>query len=70
MTVQEMFNEMSMLIVNGHACKDLVFEDVRSGDTGNISVSGTIKTVTGHEEMGCLCEYNVGDEYVPVYCDH
>jgi len=70
MTVIEAFKSLNQLIIDGYGNLELIFEDVRSGDTGSVSVYNSIKKVTGEETMGRLTDMPVDTKYIPVYCDH
>lgn len=70
MKVYQAYLTLGKLVKDGHMNKELIFRDNRSGDTGSISVSSDVVTIEKQEEMGRLCDEEIGYEYVPVYCDH
>ena len=53
-------------------CGDLevIAIDCRSGDTGGANLSGFVSTVSANEDMGRLCEYKEGTEFIAMYMDH
>ena len=69
-TVKEAYDTLGELISQGHSDLELIYEDVRSGDTGSASISNSISEVDGTENTGRLCDEEVGTKYVKVYCDH
>lgn len=70
MEVHEAYQVLQKLMEKGRGDMELIYRDVRSGDTGSVLISANIQSVMGQEDMGILCDEEIGYEYVPVYCDH
>ena len=70
MEVHEAYLALQNLMSQGKGKCELIFRDSRSGDTGSVSIQGKTETITEQEDMGRLCDEEIGFEYVPVYTDH
>lgn len=72
MKVDEGYEALRNLSIAGYGNLDLIFCDVRSGDTGSVSIYNGVSEIDdpNEEDMGRLCTEIPGYKYVPVYCDH
>ncbi len=66
MKVIEVLEELKKLVEQGKGELPLVSTDCRSGDTEEASIYSDIQRVRGTENIGCLCDWEVGTEYVSV----
>jgi hypothetical protein len=70
MTVKEVYKNLELLIANGHGDLELIYEDVRFGDSGSVYIYNEIDEVNEWHVAGILCDMEMNEKYIPVYCDH
>lgn len=72
MNVREARKTLRRLEDHGYGDVELIFVDVRSGDTGSVSIYPDIAIVDEESQydQGRLADTPAGTKYVGVYCDH
>ena len=66
MTVNEAYEALGKLIDQGHGFLELI-ETSSQGDTSSVDIYPRTREVDGSEEMGELCDWDVGIKYVPIH---
>jgi hypothetical protein len=49
---------------------EVFYEDVRFGDSGSVYIYNEIDEVNEWHVAGILCDMEMNEKYIPVYCDH
>ncbi len=70
MNVSEALRVLTELELDGYGGVEIIVTDCRSGDTGSFSISKELEMVSGHEDMGALCDREPGTYYAAAYMDH
>jgi hypothetical protein len=70
MKVKELYKVAKQLMDMKCEDLDLIYKDVRNGDSGSVNIYADVTKVGANEDMGRLCNMEPEETYVAVYCDH